>query len=243
MKNRLLILFSIFVTVLTLVCEACGGGATSVSTAQTARLRVINGSWYVPGSMNVVVDGTTVASNIAYPTCVNEVCQTLSPYVSVKSGGVDFAVQAAGSTTNLVPQFQKLNLAPNTQNTLIVVGTVSGIPAGGYLFLDDDVPVANSVKLRIAHAYPSFPGALAAFVLPDGTAPSGTPTISNVMLGSASSYLTLNPGSYDETFAVGCFTGSNCIGVGPITFSGNLNVTVYLLNQGSSHRPLVLQDN
>src|ERR1700676_728044 len=237
-----LIQFSIAL-IMALGCVACGGGATSVSSAQTARLRVVNGSWYVPGSMNVLVDGTTVASNIPYPMCVNEVCQTLSAYVSVKSGGVDFVVEAAGSTTNLVPQFQKLNLAPNTHNTLIVVGTVSGTPVGGYLFLDDDAPAANSVKLRIAHADPSFAGALAAFVLPHGTPASGTPTISNVMLGSASSYLTLNPGSYDETFTVGCFTGSNCISVGPTTFAANLNVTVYLLNQGSSHRPLVLQDN
>jgi len=170
-----LIQFSIAL-IMALGCVACGGRATSVSSAQTARLRVVNGSWYVPGSMNVLVDGTTVASNIPYPMCVNEVCQTLSAYVSVKSGGVDFVVEAAGSTTNLVPQFQKLNLAPNTHNTLIVVGTVSGTPVGGYLFLDDDAPAANSVKLRIAHADPSFAGALAAFVLPHGTPASGTPT-------------------------------------------------------------------
>ena len=55
------------------------------------------------------------------------------------------------------------------------------------MFLDDSVPAANSVKLRIAHADPSYPGALAAWVLPDSTAVSGNPTISNVMLGSASS--------------------------------------------------------
>jgi hypothetical protein len=178
-----------------------------------------------------------------YPTCVNEVCQTLSSYMTVKSGGVDFAVETPGSTTNLVPQFQKLNLPPNTQSTLIVSGTNAANPVGGYLFLDDDVPAANSVKLRIAHADPSFPGTVAAWVLPGGTTPSGNPTISNVMLGSASSYLTLSPGSYDETFAVNCFIGSNCIGVGPTTLSANQNVTVYFLNQGSSHRPLILADN
>lgn len=191
----------------------------------------------------MVVNGITVVSNIAYPQCVNEVCQTLSPYVTVKSSGVDFAVEVAGSTTNLVPQFQKLDLAPNTQNTLIVIGTVSGTQVGGYLFLDDSVPSANSVKLRIAHSDPSSPGALAAWVLPDGTTQIGNPTISNVMLGSASSYLTLNPGAYDETFAISCFSGPNCIVVGPTTLGANQNVTVYLLNEGSSHRPLILADN
>jgi hypothetical protein len=177
-----------------------------------------------------------------YPTCVNEVCQTLSPYMTVKSGRVDFAVETPGSTTNLVPQFQKLNLAPNTQNTLIVSGTNPGNPVGGYLFLDDDVPAANSVKLRIASADPSW-GTLSAWVLPDPATPSGNPTISNVMLGSASSYLTLSPGPYDEIFAVPCFIAPNCIQVGPTSLIANQNVTVYLLNQGQSHRPLILADN
>jgi hypothetical protein len=142
----------VFITVLSTVCLACGGGGSGSSSgggAQTAQLRVINGSWYVPGNIDVVVNGTTVVSNIAYPQCVNEVCQTLGPYVTVKSGGVDFAVEVAGTTTNLVPEFQKLDLAPNTQNTLIVVGAVLGTQVGGYLFLDDSVPAANSVKLRL----------------------------------------------------------------------------------------------
>src|ERR1700676_546744 len=104
--NQRLNLVLIFAIALSLGCGACGGGGVSGSGAQTAQLRVINGSWYVPGSLNVVVDGASVASNIMYPTCVSEVCQTLSSYVTVKSGGVDFAVETMGTTTNLVPQFQ-----------------------------------------------------------------------------------------------------------------------------------------
>lgn len=165
----------------------------------------------------------------------------MSPYVTVKAGEVDFAVEVAGTTTNLVTQFQKLDLAPNTQNTSIVVGAVSGTQAGSYLFLDDSIAVANSVKLRVAD--PSDPASLAAWVLPDGTAVSGNPTISNVMLRSGSSYLTLSPGPYDETFAVSCFSGPNCISVVPTTLGANQNVTVYLLNEGSSHRPLISTDN
>jgi hypothetical protein len=224
---------------------ACGGGGGSGSVAQTARLRVINGSWDVGGSINVVVDGATVVSNIMYPMCVSEVCQALSAYVTVKSGGVDFAVEVTGSTTNLVPQFQKLNLAPNTQNTLIVVGTVGGIPAGGYLFLDDDVPAANSVKLRIADADPSWGGSAWVFPAPGPPAPTGNPTVSNLVSGSTSSYLNLSPGSYVEIFAsVPCTPiVPDCFEIGPTTLSANQNVTVYLLNEGFSHRPLILADD
>jgi hypothetical protein len=237
--NKRLVILLISVTILPLACVACGGNSGG-SSSQAAKLRVITG--FAGGTTNVIVGGATVATNITYPMCVNEVCQVLSNYLTVQSGGVDFAVEEVGSTANLVPQFQKLNLAPDTHNTLVVVGTIDGIQAGGYLFLDDDVPAANSVKLRIANADP-IGGSLAAYVLPDGTTPSGNPIINNVMVGSASSYLTLTPGAYDETFAISCFIGPNCIKVGPTTLSASQNVTVYLLNEGSSHRPLILADN
>jgi hypothetical protein len=229
------------VAVLSLASVGCGGSGGGSGSSETAMLRIISGSWAV-GSLSVIVNGATVATNIAYPTCVNEVCEALSSYLTVPAGGVAFAVEDTSSTTNLVPQLANLNLAPNTHNTLIVVGTVDAIPAGGYLLRDDDTPAANSVKLRIASTDPTV-GTLAAWVLPDGTTPSGTPTISNVMLGSASSYLTLPPGAYDETFAITCFVGPNCIGVGPTTLSANKNVTVYVLSEGLSHRPLILADN
>jgi hypothetical protein len=222
----------------------CGGAGGGSGSNQLAMLRVVNGI-SGSGGVNVVVDGATVATGIPYSTCVSEICTTLSGYVTVKSGGVNFVVQEPPAQTNLVPsQFQKLNLEPNTKNTFVLSPMdTARTNFGGFLFEDDDIPAANMVKLRVAHADPSFPGALAAWVLPDGTTPSGNPTISNVMLGSASSYLTLNPGAYDETFAISCFIAPNCISVGPTALSANQNVTVYLLNEGFSHRPLILADN
>lgn len=84
-----------------------------------------------------------MATGIEYPSCVNQVCQALSGYFTVKSGGVDFAVEEAGSTANIVPsKFQRLNLSPNTQNTFVFGGSTKIV---GYMFLDDGVPAAGSV--------------------------------------------------------------------------------------------------
>lgn len=231
---------SLFVTILLCTAWGCGGGSSAGGGGSSARLRVIDGAWGAVGPLDVVVNGKTVVSGIRYPMCVNEICTALSEYVSVKAGGVSFAVVDQGGTTNLVPsQFQTLNLTAGSQNTFVLGGSTQ---IGGYLFSDDDVPAANSVKLRIANA-DSTAGSPGAWVLPGGSpGPTGTPTIDSVALGSASSYLTLTPGPYEEFFNLIC-AGGDCISVGPTTFTANENVTVYLLNENTTHRPLILADN
>jgi hypothetical protein len=228
----------VIVSALIWALSGCQTGGSQ--NAQPAKLRVIAGGWAVIGPLNVTIDGNTVATGIMYPSCVNEVCQTLSTYFTVKSGSVKLAVQNQGSSVNVVPQqFQTLSLAANTQNTFVLGGSTQ---IAGFLFVDDDIPAANSVKIRIANADPTT-GSPGAWVLPQGMTPSGNPTISGVAPGSASSYLVVAPGDYVETFAISCFIAPNCISVGPTTFSANQNVTVYILNEGLSHRPLILADN
>jgi len=236
--------YSIFLLVVLYAFSGCGGSSTQ-SSSQSAKLRVILGGEAVAGNLTVVIDGATVATGINYPTCVNQVCQALSTYLTVQPGGIDFEIQAPGSSANLVPiQFQKLNLSPNTQNTFILGGGMGGT-IEGYLFLDDSAPAAGSVKLRVALVDPGAPSPVSAWVNLDGST-TGSPTISGVTLGSASSYLTLSPGSYMEVFDISC-PGippiSFCTKVGPTPFAANQNLTVYLLNEGPFTKPLILADN
>jgi hypothetical protein len=161
-------------------------------------------------------------------------------YLTVQAGGVLFAVQASGSSTNLVPsQFQTLNLSPNTQNTFVFVE-----PEFGYLFLDDSTPAAGSVKLRIANTDPTVGGTLSAWVNSSGSS-TGNPNISDVTLGSASSYVTLPPGSYFIRFNLGCVlpSGPDCIVIGPTRFAANQNLTVYMFTDLDTHYPFILTDN
>jgi Domain of unknown function (DUF4397) len=204
-----------------------------------------------PNPVNVVVDGETVASNVPYPMCVYEICQTLSAYATVKSGGVSFALEAPSDPTNVAPsQFQKLNLASNTQSTFVLGPPTSfavNAPNAGYLILDDDVPAANAVKIRIANVDPTGPALLSAFILPAGTSPSGDPTISNVALGTASNYVTVPPGSYNVWFVIqepslGA-PSSPYTPWGPTTYPANQNFTVYLMQELDIFRGVILADN
>ena len=235
------------ILVLVPLLSGCGGTSGVSSGSGVAMLRVVNG---VPGgteSLTGKPDGAAARPGVLYPMRVNGVCITLGSYVPVKSRGVSFAVELEGSSTNVVPsQFQNLNLGANTENTFVVsvgdgAGSVDGIT--GYLFQDNDIPVANSVQLRIVNATANVPMSLAAWVVPDGTIPSGNPTINNVALGSASSYITLPPNTYDIYFVgLNCGLDANCARVSAM-LNANQNVTVYLLFEGSGSRPLILADN
>jgi hypothetical protein len=233
--------YSIFFLVVLCAFSGCGGGTSS---SQFAKLRVIFGSATLPYGLTVIIGGTTVAttantnsSSVPSPgqPCTpsrltatnNSVCKI--DYLTVQSGGVALTVEASGSSTNLVPsQFQSLNLSPNTQNTFVLMG-----PEIGYLFLDDSTPASGSVKLRIANADPSGIGTLSAWVNSNDSN-TGSPTISGVTLGSASSYVIVPPGTYFVNFNVGCFSASgsvsSCVKAGPVPFAANQNLTVYVFS-------------
>jgi hypothetical protein len=230
-----------------LLC-GCGGAGGGSGSNQSAMLRVVNGMWG-SGGVNVIVDGATVATGIPYSSCVDGICTSLSGYVTVKSGGVNFVVQEPPAQSNLVPsQFQKLNLEPNTKNTFVLSPMdTAGTNVGGFLFNDDDIPAASMVKLRVADISPNITAP--AWIVPTGTSPSGNPTISSVAVGSASSYITLPPNTYDiylgglsGTCGSPVFFNPNCAKV-TATLNANQNVTVYLLFEGSASRPVILADN
>jgi hypothetical protein len=201
------------------LCTFSGCGSNNTST-QVAKLRLLlaccGGTDNLGSTVTVSINGKPAV--FPQKTCPpNQAC-TLE-YLTVPAGGFKFAVQGFGSMINMVPsQFQTLNLSPNTQNTFILVA-----PDRGYLFLDDSVPAAGSVKLRVANADADLNAPAAAWVNSDGST-TGNPTISGVELGSASSYATLPPGQYIVT----CEPDSIVALYAPTTLAANQNVTVYL---------------
>jgi len=223
------------------ICFLCGCGSSGGGGrdgGQPAKLRVIVGGWDLPSisNLSVKVDGANVET-VSYPSQFDcpEVCQQLSDYMTVKSGGVNFEIVAPGSTTNLVPsEFQTLNLAPNTQNTFVLSSSTAS-----YVFADDGAAADGSVKLRIASV---GEGGVSAWVNTDGST-AGDPTVSGIELGSVSSYLTFTPGRYVVTTSLSCLFTPNCIKIGPAALAANQNVTVYILNEGQSFSMLILADN
>lgn len=222
----------------TFLHSGCGGGSNA-GTSTPAMLRVINGIWGNP--VNLTIDGASMGE-VPYTSCVSEPCTVLSSYTTVKSGSLDIAIMEQGGTTNVLPtRFQKLNLAPNTNNTLVVFPTDGG-GMNATLVLDDDVPAANQIKVKLVDVSENVLTASAWFV-PTGTTPSGNPTIGPVPLGSASSDTMLQPNTYDIYVPrFNCGFDSNC-NLDTVAMSANQNFSIYLLWEGFASRTLILVDN
>jgi hypothetical protein len=227
--------YSIFLSVALCAFSGCGGGSSS----QYAKLRVVfppaafDGPSTYPST--VTINGFTLV--FPQPTCpsANQACTM--DYLTVPAGGCKFAAQYPGSSSNVIQsQFQTLSLAPSTQNTFVYLG------ASQNLLLDDGTPAAGSAKLRIANTDGGLSGPLEAWVNSTGSI-AGNPTISAVTLGSASSYVTLPPGSYILTIGLPELGITGVLPV-PITLVANQNVTVYLyVNYLLGDSTLILADN
>ena len=76
----------------------------------------------------LVLDGANLGSTLAYDANTG--------YQSVHAGSRQFAIEAAGTTTNLVPNNATLSLGSGTETTVILAGFSSSLQ--GLLLTDDN---------------------------------------------------------------------------------------------------------
>lgn len=208
----------------------CGGGGGST------QLRVLAAS---PDETNVqvLVDNTAVGSPLAY--------QANTGYLPVHSGNREFAIEAVGSTTNLVPNNATLSLSNDTETTVILAGFSSSLQ--GIVLTDDNTtPASNTVNLRIVNAAPGL-GAVDVYIVPPGTSLSSVePSISSLAFGQSSDYQNLSVGSSAnyEVFFTQPGTPFAYLDTGPIGFTSGQNRTIVGLNStsGGSYTFVTLKD-
>jgi hypothetical protein len=161
-----------------LLSVGCGGGGAT-------RFRVMNA---VPDESNldVLVDGTTVASYVAYGTSTS--------YQSVKSGSRPVQFEPSGTTTSLLQQ--SVSFASGSDTTIIASNFSSSI---GALVLTDDnsAPSSGDCKLRVVNAAPGLGPADVYIVTPATDLNTVSPTLSSLGFDSVSNYQSLSAGSYE----------------------------------------------
>ena len=168
-----------------LLIAGCGGGGNT-------RLRVMNA---VPdeSSLNVLVDSTSVSSNLAYGTSTG--------YLSEKSGSRQVTIEPSGTSSTLLQQ--SITLGSGTDTTVISSNFSSEV-ANLVLTDDNSAPASGDFKLRIINASPSL-GPADVYVVTPGTAlTTVSPTVSNLSFGAATAYQSLTGGNYEiELTSVG----------------------------------------
>jgi Domain of unknown function (DUF4397) len=211
---------------------SCGGGSGSATS-----LRVLAAS---PDetAVNVLVDGATVGSSLAYGAN--------SGYQSVHSGNRQFAVEAVGTTTNLLPGNATLSLGSGTETTVIMAGFSSSLQ--GLVLADDNTePSSNTINVRIVNVSPNL-GPFDVYVVAPGTAlGSATPVATNLQFTQASAYINLPIGSnsnYEIYFTEPGVPTFPYLDSGAISFASGQNRTIVGLNSaaGNSYTYLMLKD-
>jgi len=182
-------------------------------------------------NLEVLVNSTSVASNVAYGTSTG--------YQTVKSGSQQVVIEPSGSSTALLTQ--SISFSSGTDTTVIASNFSSSLAA---LVLADDnsAPASGNFKLRIVNSAPGLGPADVYIVAPATDINTVSPTLSGLGFDSASGYQSLTAGSYQiiltpagQKFPA-VDTGSLSLG------SGQVRTFVGLNSQGGGFSYAMLQD-
>ncbi len=193
-----------------LLIGGCGGGGST-------RFRLMNS---VPDESNldVLVDSTSVSSNLAYGTSTG--------YLSEKSGSHQVGIEPSGSSTTLLQQ--SISFASGTDTTVISYGFSTQV-ANLVLTDDNSAPASGDFKIRVINVSPNLGPADVYIVTPGTPLSTVSPTISNLGFGATAPYQSLASGNYEiELTSVGQKFAA--VDTGTLTFSGGQVWTFVGLN-------------
>ena len=196
-----------------------------------AQLRVVHASPDAP-NVDVLVDGKTVLTNVAYETASN--------YLTVGAGSRKIEVRATGTSQEVISA--TVSLSRNKYYTVLAVDKLANITP--LVLTDDNTPPASGqIKLRLVHASPTA-GPVDIYVEAPGAGVTGSPTLTNVAFKTASSYLAVPAGSYEVYFTP---TGTKTVALdsGSLSLSAGQIRTAVALDAPGGGTPLtaiVLKD-
>ena len=218
-----------------LICAAVGLIAVAFfttgcgSSSSGAKIRLVN-AMPDEGSLDLLIDTKSAATGVGYGAA--------SSYVGVASGSRQVQVEPTGSTTVFYTRTDNIG----SSNTLTLVALNFSFNPSSVLLPDDNTaPTSGNFKLRIVNASSGM-GTQDVYVMPFGTGPSGSPTISSLGLGSEGGYSTLVPGDYEVFFTQPGTTNIN-LDSGKLTFAaGQVRTVLGLNNPAGAFEATVLTD-
>ena len=182
-------------------------------------------------SLNVLVDNTSVSSNLAYGTSTG--------YLSEKSGSHQVGIEPSGSSTTLLQQ--SISFASGSDTTVISNNFSSSI-ANLVLTDNNSAPASGDFKIRLINASPNL-GPSDVYIVAPGTAlTTVSPTVSNLGFGATAAYQSLAAANYEiELTSVG--QKFAVVDTGSLTFgAGQIRTFVGLNNPSGGFTYAMLQD-
>jgi hypothetical protein len=216
----------VFLIVVMFLSANCG------ITGSNAQLRALEASPDEATTLNVLLDGTTIFSNVGLGTPTN--------YTFVASGSRHLQVEPSNSSTPSIDETVTFNTSTNY--TLITANFASSLTP---ILLTDNLtaPASGDFQLRLVNAAPSA-GPIDIYVVAPGTAAGSVPaTVTSLPFTSATSYQSLTAGSYDVIFTQAGFPGVPYVQLSSVAFGAGQNRTVVLVpNAGGGYTAVTLSD-
>lgn len=199
-----------------LVGAGCGG-----SSSGTTQLRIVQASLSV-GNVNVLIDGTNVAST-GYGAATS--------YQTVSTGSRHVQVQSTSSSTNVVDE--NVSFSSGDSKTLIVENVSPNI-TGAVLSNQTSTPDSGNFAIRV-HNASSIMGPVDIYIVPTGTdINTVNPSVTSLAFGSTTSYTSLTAGVY-QVLLTQPGTKSPLVNTGPVSLtSGQVRTIVAIANAGGA---------
>jgi hypothetical protein len=189
----------------------CGGG--DGGSSDTAQVRVLETAVGAP-SVNILVDGVTVASNLGYGSA--------TAYLTVKSGSRHVQAVPVGGASPIFDQ--TLSISAKAHQTLLLTGTSWSIQS---VMLTDGgtTNTTGDGHVRVFHASNTM-GASDAYIVNAGTSIIGVqPVTASLGFGADTGYQLVAVGNY-EVFLTVPGTSNVNLGTGPLNIAANANQTI-----------------
>jgi hypothetical protein len=198
-------------------------GSVAVANSTQARLKAVNGA-IDAGPVNQLVDGTALASNVAYAAA--------SSYGTTAAGARTIAFEATATPGAIIASVAK-TLTPATDASVFVTGFAGAQQA--IVLADTNLPpTSGNVRIRFVNASPNT-AAMDVLV-------NGTKKVSALASTTASSYVELVAGTYTLTFADPT-TGAVLLSLTNREFTADHVSSVYVVGGAGSLTGLVTQDD
>jgi Domain of unknown function (DUF4397) len=182
-------------------------------------------------SLNVLVDSTSVSSNLAYGTSTG--------YLSEKSGSHQVGIEPSGSSTTLLQQ--SISLDSGSDTTVISFNFSSSV-ANLVLSDNNSAPASGDFTIRLVNASPNLGPADVYIVTPGTPLSTVSPTLSNLAFGATTPYQSLTAGNFEiELTSVGQKFAA--VDTGTLSFiAGQVRTFVGLNNPSGGFTYTMLQD-
>lgn len=228
---------------------ACGTkdaeGPLAPSGAQ-GRVRFVNViTDTTKGRVNAILENVPFAVNLTYAQTAPAILPAPSAanYAAVLAGQRSFVVKRTIDTNTVVATIP-FAVTENGDYTIYATGGRNGAAVAPFITTDDNsAPAAGQARVRVVHLSPTA-GPVDVFVTATGAdLAAATPTLTNVPVQSASTYLSLPAGTPPTTPATTYQIRTVPAGTAPALRAAAVNITASITLASGNVRTIVAADN